>query len=150
MPQDTDAAAALTKRSPNFQYGLWRLRIFFITWLAYGGFYLTRKCFSVAKVGIENDATLIISKTAMGWIDFCYLSAYAIGQFLWGIYGDRFGTRKIVLTGMLLSVVAAVAMGLVAPGSATSKSSKIFSKVGTILIMMNVKIPQVNRTTMAG
>lgn len=112
MPRDTDAAAPLTNTLHDFQYKIWRLRIFFITWLAYGGFYLTRKCFSVAKVGIENDATLIISKTAMGWIDFCYLTAYAIGQFLWGIYGDRFGTRKIVLTGMFVSVVAAVAMGL--------------------------------------
>ena len=112
MPEDKDAVAPPTKPTHDFKYKIWRFRIFFITWLAYGGFYLTRKCFSVAKVGIADDPSLIISKTAMGWIDFSYLSAYAIGQFLWGVYGDRFGTRKVVLTGMFLSVVVSVAMGL--------------------------------------
>jgi len=112
MPEDTDATAPLTSPTEDFKYKLWRFRIFFITWLAYGGFYLTRKCFSVAKVGIAEDANIIVSQTAMGWIDFGYLFVYAIGQFLWGICGDRFGTRKIVLTGMFLSVVMATAMGL--------------------------------------
>jgi OPA family sugar phosphate sensor protein UhpC-like MFS transporter len=48
----------------------------------------------------------------MGAIDFAYLAAYAVGQFFWGAFGDRFGTRKIILGGMLCSVIAAVAMGL--------------------------------------
>ena len=112
MPEDTDATAPLTSPTEDFKYKLWRFRIFFITWLAYGGFYLTRKCFSVAKVGMADDAGLAINEIDMGWIDFSYLTAYALGQFLWGICGDRFGTRKIVLTGMFLSVVVAVAMGL--------------------------------------
>ncbi len=112
MPKDANVTDTLTQPVNDFKYKLWRFRIFFITWLAYGGFYLTRKCFSVAKVGMAEDANLVISKTAMGWIDFSYLTAYAVGQFLWGVYGDRFGTRKIVLTGMIISVIAAVAMGL--------------------------------------
>jgi len=112
MPKDTDVTAPLTTPAHDSQYRIWRIRVFFITWLAYGGFYLTRKCFSVAKVGIAEDASVVISNTAMGWIDLSYLSAYAIGQFVWGVCGDRFGTRKIVLIGMFISVVAAVAMGL--------------------------------------
>jgi OPA family glycerol-3-phosphate transporter-like MFS transporter len=112
MPEDKDAAAPLTKPIHDFKYKLWRFRIFFITWLAYGGFYLTRKCFSVAKIEIAKDADLLISKTDMGWIDNYYLCVYALGQFVCGVCGDRFGTRKIVLTGMFISVIAAVAMGL--------------------------------------
>src|SRR5262249_55535472 len=38
-------------------------------------------------------------------------------QFLWGMAGDRFGTRLVILAGMLSSILAAVAMGL-APGIA--------------------------------
>src|SRR2546427_49090 len=34
----------------NLKYERWRWQIFFITWLAYAGFYLTRKSFSVAKI----------------------------------------------------------------------------------------------------
>jgi len=47
----------------------------------------------------------------MSWIDGSYLTAYAIGQFVWGICGDKLGTRRVVLAGMLASVAAALAMG---------------------------------------
>lgn len=96
----------------DWKYEFWRWRIFFITWLAYGGFYLTRKSFSVAKIGLSEDPGIIMSNATMGAIDFAYLTAYAVGQFFWGTFGDRFGTRKIVLVGMSCSVVAAFAMGL--------------------------------------
>jgi MFS transporter, OPA family, glycerol-3-phosphate transporter len=92
-------------------YRRWRWRIFFITWLAYVGFYFTRKSFSVAKIGIQQDPTLKMTDTQMALIDGAYLTAYAGGQFLFGIAGDRLGTRAVVGGGMLLSVIAAVAMG---------------------------------------
>src|SRR5206468_7566833 len=38
-------------------------------------------------------------------------AAYAIGQFVWRMSGDKFGPRVIVLAGMLASVVVAMAMG---------------------------------------
>ncbi|HEX8522721.1 MAG TPA: MFS transporter [Tepidisphaeraceae bacterium] len=89
----------------------WRWQIFAVTWLAYAGFYLTRKSFSVAKIGIQKDPTLGWSDAQLAWIDGAYLTAYAIGQFLFGMLGDRLGTRIVVGTGMLLSVIAAAAMG---------------------------------------
>lgn len=94
------------------RYEFWRWRIFSITWLAYAGFYLTRKSFAVAKVGLADDSDILMSKTVMGNLDFIYLTAYAAGQFICGIFGDRFGTRKIVLAGMLCSVIVGFAMGL--------------------------------------
>ena len=93
------------------KYEFWRRQIFFITWLAYAGFYLTRLSFSVAKVGIDQDPNFHLSKSAMGIIDGVYLAAYAIGQFIWGMSGDRFGTRRIILIGMFVSVIAGFAMG---------------------------------------
>src|SRR5882724_7219971 len=96
---------------PDRKYERWRWQIFGITWLAYAGFYLTRKSFSVAKIGIGEGTPIGLTQPQMASIDGAFLIAYAIGQFLWGIAGDKFGTRKVVLWGMLGSVLAGMAMG---------------------------------------
>lgn len=93
------------------RYERWRWQIFGITWLAYAGFYLTRKSFSVAKIDLSKPEVLGLSDGDLARIDAAYLTAYAIGQFVWGIAGDKFGTRRVVLGGMLGSVIAALAMG---------------------------------------
>lgn len=96
---------------PDARYEHWRWRTFGITWLAYAGFYLTRKSFPVAKIGLENLPDVPLTSEQMGSIDSAGLIAYAIGQYAWGIAGDRFGPRKVVLTGMLLSTLVAFSMG---------------------------------------
>ncbi len=98
------------KKDPKYEF--WRLRIFGITWLAYAGFYLTRASFSVAKIGILVDPNLSLTTENMGVIDGLYLTAYAVGQFVWGMLGDKVGTRKIVLLGLLGSIIAGFAMGV--------------------------------------
>ena len=95
----------------NPRYERWRWQVFGVTWLTYFGYYLTRKTFSVAKIGMEQDPAIDISRSDMAWIDGAYLVAYAIGQFAAGILGDRAGTRKVVLLGMFGSALAAAAMG---------------------------------------
>ena len=100
--------------SPNEQdalYKHWRWRIFIITWLAYAGFYLTRKSFAVAKVDLARPEVLGLSLGDMSWMDFSYAAAYAAGQFAWGMCGDRFGTRRVILYGMMASVLTAIFMG---------------------------------------
>src|SRR5215211_8902568 len=89
-------------------YRRWRWQIFAVTWLAYAGLYLTRKSFSVAKIGIQSDPSLRMTDAQMAWIDGAYLVAYAVGQFIFGIAGDRLGPRKVVAAGLLLSVLSAV------------------------------------------
>lgn len=98
------------KKNPKYEF--WRMRIFGITWLAYVGFYLTRASFSVAKIGILEDPNLSLTTENMGVIDGLYLTAYAVGQFVWGMLGDKVGTRKIVLLGLLMSIIAGFAMGV--------------------------------------
>ena len=94
------------------KYEFWRWRIFGITWLAYAGFQLTRTSFSVAKIGIGEDQSISMTSEQMGIIDGIYLVAYAFGQFIWGILGDKIGTRKIVLLGLTGSIVAGFFMGV--------------------------------------
>ena len=86
-------------------------QIFAVTWLAYAGFYLTRKAFSVAKNELKKPGVLGMTKLQMSNIDAAYSAAYALGQFFWGTLGDRYGTRKVVLFGMMASVVTAALMG---------------------------------------
>ena len=98
------------KKDPKYEF--WRLRIFGITWLSYAGFYLTRASFSVAKIGILEDPSLSLTTENMGVIDGLYLTAYAVGQFVWGMLGDKVGTRKIVLLGLSGSIITGFAMGV--------------------------------------
>src|SRR6266446_9357849 len=80
-------------RAPQRTYEYWRWRIFSITWLAYAGFYLTRKAFSVAKNELKQPAIMGLTRGDMSWIDGANSVAYALGQFLFGTLGDRLGTR---------------------------------------------------------
>lgn len=89
----------------------WQLRVFAVTWLAYAGFYLTRKSLSVAKVELKKPEVWGLSTETLAAVDGGYLVAYAAGQFLWGVLGDRLGTRRVVLVGMAGSVAVAIAMG---------------------------------------
>lgn len=89
----------------------WRVQIFLITWLAYAAFYFTRKAFSVAKLGIGEDPSFELDKAMMANLDALYLAAYAVGQFTWGIFSDRFGPRVVVLGGLVISSLAALVMG---------------------------------------
>lgn len=97
---------------PDRRFERWRWQIFALTWLAYAGFYLTRKSFWVAKIDLEKPEVMGLTKGDMTWIDVGNQTTYALGQFVLGMCGDRFGARKVVLAGMVGSVLAAVAMGL--------------------------------------
>ncbi|WP_177412356.1 MFS transporter [Pseudomonas cavernicola] len=108
MNKHTGAAAQM---QPWDTIKRWRMQIFAITWLAYAGFYFTRKAFSVAKLGITEDPTFHLDKMAMANLDGLYLAAYAVGQFTWGMLADRFGPRVVVLGGLIISALAALAMG---------------------------------------
>src|ERR1041385_3950474 len=100
--------------APSIQnaYRRWRRQIFSVTWLAYGGYYLTRKAFSVAKNELKRPEVLGLTKGQMSVMDGAYSAGYALGQFLWGTLGDRFGTRRIILFGMMASLITAGLMGV--------------------------------------
>jgi OPA family sugar phosphate sensor protein UhpC-like MFS transporter len=97
----------------NPKYERWRWTIFGVTWLAYAGFYLTRKAFSVAKNELKKPEVLSLTKAQMSGMDASYSAVYALGQFFWGTLGDRYGTRRVVLFGMMASIVTAALMGTV-------------------------------------
>ncbi len=52
----------------NPRYERWRWQILTITWLAYGGFYLTRRSFAVAKVEMGEGTAIGLTTLQMSWI----------------------------------------------------------------------------------
>jgi sugar phosphate permease len=87
-----------------------QVRVFALTWLSYASFYLTRKDFSVVKGRLEEDLHLTLAQ--LGMIDTLYLAAYAVGQFVSGSLGDRFGPRRLLAGGMIGSAVCAAIFGV--------------------------------------
>ena len=93
----------------NREYRLWRCRIFVLSWLAYGGFYLCRKNFSIAMPLLIQD--LGFSKDNFAMLLFFYSLFYALGQFYNGFLSDKFGPRLIVGIGLFISVLANIFLG---------------------------------------
>lgn len=111
-PEDGISVAAEGRAvAKDARYERWRWTVFASTWIGYAGFYLTRKSFAVAKIGMLHDPAMHVSKTTLGLIDGAFLVAYAIGQFVFGIAGDRLSSHRIVTIGMLVSIATAFAMG---------------------------------------
>jgi OPA family sugar phosphate sensor protein UhpC-like MFS transporter len=96
----------------NPRYERWRWQTFGITWLIYASLYFTRQSFGVAKVAFAADPRVLIDRGQYGLIDSAFLTTYMLGQFVFGALGDRFGPRRIILSGLALSVAAAVSSGL--------------------------------------
>jgi len=97
------------KRSLEGQFRYWRMRIFTTAWIGYALFYLTRANMSIAIPGIMEEFGY--SKTMLGAIGSALFATYAIGQFVHGQLGDRFGARKLVTMGIIVSVLANLAFG---------------------------------------
>ena len=71
------------------------------TMFCYLFFYTGRQTFGFAIPGIEEE--LGLSKTTLGWASAAMLWAYAIGQAINGNLGDKFGGRRMMSLGAVLS-----------------------------------------------
>ena len=86
------------------------------TWLAYATYYLGRKGFSVSKSRVVKE--LGVGEGTLAAIDTGYLGAYAVGQFVSGLVGDRIGARRLVTFGMLFAAITCAGFGLASSGVA--------------------------------
>ena len=84
-------------------------RIFWMTWIAYAGFYLCRKNLSVVLPLLNHDSGL--RSIDLANIVFGYSLLYAVGQFGCGILSDRIGAKRVVGAGLLLAVCSNILMG---------------------------------------
>lgn len=107
MPNSANSAAPVKALSPA--HISWRWRILISTYFAYGGFYLTRKVFTICKTTIAKDLHWQLSDTAHIWT--AYLVAYMLGMFINSFIGRRWGPRALLLGGLGLSIVFNVIFG---------------------------------------
>jgi len=73
------------------------------TMFCYLFFYTGRQTFGFAIPGIEEE--LGLSKLTLGWASATLLWAYAIGQAINGNLGDKFGGRRMMSLGAVLSCI---------------------------------------------
>ena len=88
---------------------LWQVRVFASTWLCYAGFYFCRHAFSIVKSSVQEQFSWQPSDVAAVWA--VYLLAYAVGEFNAAAIGMKIGPRRLLLTGMAVSIGANVVFG---------------------------------------
>jgi sugar phosphate permease len=103
------AAIQLTEGQKR-RYRWLRAETFALTWGAYAVIYFCRKNFSVAKDAIGAEHAL--TNAQLGDLDSGYLVAYAAGQFLSGMLGDRIGGKRLVGFGLLATAAMNVLFGM--------------------------------------
>lgn len=80
----------------------WQWRILAASYFAYGGYYLTRKAFTICKTSIARDLHWELGDTAHIWT--AYLVAYMLGMFVISFLGRRTGPRVLLLGGLGISM----------------------------------------------
>ena len=87
----------------------WRWRILVASYLGYGGYYVTRKAFTICKTTIAHDLHWELGDTAHIWTT--YLVAYMVGMFVNSFVGRRWGPRVLLLGGLGLSLGCNIVFG---------------------------------------
>ncbi len=98
--------AALIEKGP---YRKWQYRIFSATWLAYVGYYFTRKAFFVVKSDMADAMGL--DTINLAHLGTAYLISYMVGQYSSAYFGRRMGPKLLLLAGMGISLVCNVVFG---------------------------------------
>lgn len=106
----TDAKAlqtgptAIVPAYSEMSYKWARRRILFAAMFCYLFFYTGRQTFGFAIPGIQTEFN--VSKEALGWVSAGMLWCYAIGQAINGNLADKFGGRRVMSAGAILSCMA--------------------------------------------
>ncbi len=98
--------AALIEKGP---YRKWQYRIFSATWLAYVGYYFTRKAFFVVKS--DMAASMGLDTINLAHLGTAYLISYMVGQYSSAYFGRRLGPKLLLLFGMGISLLCNIIFG---------------------------------------
>ena len=87
----------------NERMRFWQRCMLLLTMMCYLFYYTGRQTFGFAMPGIE--AELGIDKEKLGWISAALLWSYAIGQAINGNLADKYGGRRMMSVGAVLSTM---------------------------------------------
>lgn len=97
-----ETLSGLAAHTSSFRVAQWRMLL--AAMFCYLFFYTGRQTFGFAIPGIQAEFGL--SKETLGWASAAMLWSYAIGQAINGNLADKFGGRRIVTLGAVLSCAA--------------------------------------------
>ncbi|MBT2746405.1 MULTISPECIES: MFS transporter [unclassified Lysobacter] len=86
----------------SFRRAQWRM--LFAAMFCYLFFYTGRQTFGFAIPGLQREFGL--SKETLGWASTALLWSYAVGQAINGNLADKFGGRRVMTAGAILSCIA--------------------------------------------
>lgn len=98
-----------------------RWQVYIGIFVGYAGYYLVRKNFSLAMPHLIEEG---YSKTELGFALSAVAIAYGLSKFIMGSVSDRSNARTFMTTGLVLSSLVMIVMGLVP--AATSSVSIMF------------------------
>jgi len=90
-----------------------RASVFLSTVFGYATFYVCRINFSAAKTSMLDEG--VMTATEMGVVGSCLLVGYAIGKAVNGFLADRANVARFMSTGLLLSALLNLGLGLKVP-----------------------------------
>lgn len=88
-------------KKPRFSFRHYQIRMLLAAMFCYLFFYTGRQTFGFAIPGIQAEFGL--SKEVLGWASAALLWCYAIGQAINGNLGDKYGGRRVMSAGAILS-----------------------------------------------
>lgn len=86
-----------------------RMNVFIISYLTYATYYLTRLNFSVALPALALD--LGYTKFFLGLMGGAFSIVYALGQLINGQLAERYGAKKLITSGLILSASVNILFG---------------------------------------
>ncbi len=97
------------KSDINETWRYWRARIFITVWVTYMTYYLGRVNIGIAKPFIMAEFS--IDPATFGLVGTALFIMYAIGQFVNGALGDKFGAQRFVAIGLIVSSIINLLFG---------------------------------------
>jgi sugar phosphate permease len=124
-----------------------------VTWIFFGMYYVNRFSFSPIIPLLKTD--LGISNAKAGWLMAFFFISYAVFQFPFGFLGDRFGPRKVLTCGAIISVVGnllfsvGTSFSLLALGQCVNGLGQAMGWTSSIKLVVNW-FPRSRRATALG
>lgn len=97
----TGAGIHTTQQEKDARFRRLQWRMLLAAMFCYLFFYTGRQTFGFAIPGIQKEFG--VTKETLGWVSALMLWAYAIGQAVNGNLGDKFGGRRVMSAGAILS-----------------------------------------------
>jgi len=127
--------------------------VLFLTWLLFGMYYVNRFNYSPMIPLLKAD--LGISNTQAGWLMALFFISYTIFQLPSGFLGDRYGPRKVLTWGAVISIAGnlifsqATSFGLLSLGQLTNGLGQSMGWTSSLKLIVSW-FPRSRRATAIG